>query len=163
MTTDTTELTSFMQMKVEQAKALFAALSHEDRETVLRHSGALSGNLTFSEYIPEWEHPYLAGIIHAAIKRGYSLSVYDGEEWTVKHSKDAQEIASALGSTGEDSLAVHAAEHEGTTKRIGAYWLIYNNGSKGDPEIVVADYTHHDGDRTMDRILADAKERAGIE
>ena len=83
----------------------------------------------FSEYVPEHEHAYLRDLINNLLTAG-PISVNDGEDDILTESTDANEVSMSLGSTGEDYLKV---------KGLGTVYLIYNNGSEGDPGIVVTD------------------------
>lgn len=77
-------------------------------------------------------------IVNEAIKRGYKLSVNDGEVWTVKGSTDYSEVLDALATTDQDYLRVRDADGQ----KIGDIWLIWGNCPSG--EELVADYTDND-------------------
>lgn len=80
--------------------------------------------------------PAEAAIIRPIVQRGldagYSVSVFDGEEWTVKRSTDRDRIMAALGTTDEDSLRFRQDD-----EIIGSISLVYGN----DPDEVVSDCT----------------------
>lgn len=46
-------------------------------------------------------------VVLDALRAGYSLSVFDGEEVTLKHSRKPKEILAALFTTDEDHLLFH--------------------------------------------------------
>jgi hypothetical protein len=71
-------------------------------------------------------------VIRAALANGWTVSVNDGEEWTVKKSRDSKEIFAALFTTDKD--IVRFRDSEG--KSIGTIYCIYGN----EPESVVSDY-----------------------
>jgi hypothetical protein len=55
----------------------------------------------------------------------------------VKRSTSINEIRGALGAAEEDQLLIR----DGAGTEIGWFYLIYNNGSEGDPMVVIADCT----------------------
>ena len=59
-------------------------------------------------------------LVQDLLDQGFTLSVYDGEEYTVKKSRDYTEIVAALRSTDNDELVVRK-----DNERIGAISLIY--------------------------------------
>lgn len=63
-------------------------------------------------------------LLDKALKRGWRVSVYDGEEWTVKQSADRQTILDALATTEADTLLFRDADGQ----KIGRVWLIWGNG-----------------------------------
>lgn len=77
-------------------------------------------------------------LIKAALARELSISVNDGEEWTVKRSRNYREIVDALATTGEDILRMTAP----TGDRIGSFVLIYGNDETG--EELISDHTDND-------------------
>lgn len=62
-------------------------------------------------------------LIDAALARGLTLSVNDGEETTIHKSLDRQLILDAMCSTDADYLYLY---DNGT--RVGFVWLIWGNG-----------------------------------
>ncbi len=62
-------------------------------------------------------------IVADALAAGYSVSVYDGEEWALKRSTDERAILAAMGSTDADSLRLRRAD--GTS--IGTIDLVWGN------------------------------------
>lgn len=72
-------------------------------------------------------------IVNRALDKGYLLSVYDGEEFPVLHSDDADEVMAELGHCGEEWLYVENAD----LKKIGTIFLVYGN----DADEVVCDCT----------------------
>jgi len=72
-------------------------------------------------------------LVSAALAMGYSMSVYDGEEWALRRSTDQRAILAELGATDVDWLHFH--KPDGT--QAGAAMLVYGNG----PGELVADYT----------------------
>lgn len=72
-------------------------------------------------------------ILDDALKCGYTLSVYDGEETVVRKSSDKNAIFSAMYSTGNDILVIYQ-----DNKRIGWIFLVY-----GNREYVISDYSDY--------------------
>lgn len=68
-------------------------------------------------------------LVKAALAAGYTISVNDGEEWTVKRSGRELEIIDALATTGEDRLLMRLAVSGDV---VGSFWLIYGNDPNGD-------------------------------
>ena len=72
-------------------------------------------------------------IVNRALDKGYVLSIYDGEEFPLLHSDDADEVIAELGHCDEEWLYVENADH----KKIGTIFLVYGN----DADEVVCDCT----------------------
>lgn len=70
--------------------------------------------------------------IEALLACGWSLDVNDGEETTVRHSRDADDIFAAMFTTDEDYLIVHKGMGEETS----FVWFIYGNSGWD----VISDY-----------------------
>ena len=71
-------------------------------------------------------------LINRALSRGYTVSVFDGEEFTVKRSRDAAAVFAALDTTGQDALVMRDADG----RKVGTVTLTYN----GD-DTVISDHT----------------------
>lgn len=78
------------------------------------------------------ELPIARRIIKNGLKAGYTISVYDGEVWTVKKSTNAREIHAALASTDSDTVRFRTADGV----PVGSVLFIWGNG-----EEVVSDCT----------------------
>jgi hypothetical protein len=78
------------------------------------------------------ERKIVSSVIDSALARNYTISVYDGEEYSLKRSTDKSEILKALASTESDVL--HFRTEHGA--RIGWVWLIYGNG-----EDIISDWS----------------------
>lgn len=63
------------------------------------------------------------------IAAGYSVSVYDGEEVTLKESTDIKAILKAMFTTDEDHLYAMAQGEDGKSKRVG--WVQFTYGNDG--------------------------------
>lgn len=71
-------------------------------------------------------------LLTIALERGLSVSVNDGEEWTVRRSRDFATVFSALRTTDEDRLRFWDGD-----KQEGDVRLIYGNSGWD----VIADYS----------------------
>ena len=87
-------------------------------------------------------------IVERAIRTGYMVSLYDGEEFTVKRSTDKQAILDAIYTTDMDKLVFRSVA---TGEQVGAVLLVYGNSASE----VMNDW--HDS-AIMNDILADATE-----
>lgn len=84
-------------------------------------------------------------LIDAALAAGYTVSVNDGEEWTVTKSTDRTLILDAMGTTGEDYIMVRTADGA----KIARYWMIYENGNE-----VITDWSYTDATKYESNRLA---------
>lgn len=62
-------------------------------------------------------------LVEAALAKGWSVSVFDSEEWAVKRSRDAKAIMEALFATDDDMLRFRDANGE----IMGNVYLVYGN------------------------------------
>lgn len=67
------------------------------------------------------------------LRDGCTVSVYDGEEWTLKHSADQAALFEAIGTTDGDALNWRDADGN---KR-GQFSLVYGN----EFGVLIADYS----------------------
>lgn len=63
---------------------------------------------------------------------GHSVSLYNGDEFTVKHSRDMSEVLGALCTVDEERLYIF----DSTGKRLGWVFLVHGNSGHD----VIADY-----------------------
>lgn len=125
--------------------------------------------IAFSEYVPVWERNYLTALLKESLAipgMHLSLAVIGGEngEYEVRRTQDAQQVAMVM-ALGDGDLLVLEAKDEVSGKHqfVGTFMLIYNNGSQGDPEVVVADYNYtRPNEATMDLICEKARVRANL-
>jgi hypothetical protein len=89
---------------------------------------------SLSQYATAGEARVVRKLVKAAIAAGYSVSVNDGGEWTVKRSTSTKTIFDALATTGEDTIRISAADPSKTTgwHGAGSFWLIYGNDPSGE-------------------------------
>lgn len=86
-------------------------------------------------------------IVERAIRLGYMVSLYDGEEYTVKRSVDKAAIMAAVYTTDMDRLYFRVKT---TGEQVGSVLLVYGNSASE----VMADWSDCP---EVDDILADAK------
>lgn len=79
------------------------------------------------------ERSVAKSLIEAGLRRGYTVSVQDGEEWVVRRSSSASDCLKALFTTGEDRIMFRDADEE----RVGTFLLIGGNA----PDELIADHT----------------------
>ena len=89
--------------------------------------------------LPKHAHPIERLISHdlvnAIIAADCNVSIWDGEEYAIKHSTDVEEILSAMSHTGEDNLQIwDNVDPEKAYE--GFIYLVYGN----EPEYLIADY-----------------------
>ena len=80
--------------------------------------------MNLDKYAPESAKRIAVALVDAALAAGYSLGVYDGEETTVRHSRDRQEVLEALASTDHDHLRFYRPD----ASKAGYVLLIWENG-----------------------------------
>jgi hypothetical protein len=72
-------------------------------------------------------------VIRCLVDAGYTVSVFDGEDYPVRKSTSKRAIFDALAQTDNDKLV--ARDKDG--KKVGWVWLVYGN----EPCELIADYT----------------------
>ena len=65
-------------------------------------------------------------LVKLALAKGYLVTVYDGEEYTLERSSDKNAILAALCTTGRDALRFTTVEGE----RIGVIGLVWGNSAE---------------------------------
>jgi hypothetical protein len=81
------------------------------------------------------ENTVAKALIAAGLARGFTVSIQDGEEWTVKRSRDANEAFKALFTTGEDRVLFR--DEAGIFQ--ASFYLVAGNEPNG--EELIADHT----------------------
>lgn len=99
----------------------------------------------FDEYASASERKIVNRILETALAEGFSVSVYDGEEWTLHNSTDGNVIREALASTDMDVIRIRDSVHD----FIGDIHLVW-----GNDEDVISDTTC---DLRLDELLRKAK------
>lgn len=88
-----------------------------------------------SKYATKGEARVARRLVRAMLARELSVSVNDGEEWTVTRSRSYRTIVDALCTTGEDAIRAYAP----TGDSMGTFWLIYGNAEDGSE--LISDHT----------------------
>ena len=86
------------------------------------------------------ERPLLQAMVrHLAHPSGqYSVSVWDGEEYSIKKSTNGTDILNAMSHADDDHIEIYDRE---SGKDLGWFLLIYNNGSEHEPLVVISYYS----------------------
>ena len=83
------------------------------------------------------ERRIIARLLTAAFQNSYSVSVFDGEVWTVKSTTKRHKVLEALATTGEDALRFR--DPDGNV--VGHVYLVWGNDPSG--EELIYDYTNN--------------------
>lgn len=94
---------------------------------------------SFETYASPGEQETARKLVAEILARGYTLSVHDGEEWTVQKSRDASAILGALATTDSDTLRLKTPEGLMTA---GDILLIWGNARDGSE--LIADHTSNE-------------------
>lgn len=105
----------------------------------------------FPEYMPQVEKLIVNRLISAVLKAGWTISVFDGEEWALKTSTNRAAIQAETAATDETTYRIRSASGEA----LGQIWLVHGNGTD-----VISDYTDN-GD--MDLLIDPVMEYAGTQ
>jgi hypothetical protein len=99
---------------------------------------------SFNQYATAGERKVARRLIKAALAAGYTISVDDGMETTVKRSSNLKTITDALCTTGEDTLQLYAADPSKTVGWHGAgrFYLVWGNADDGSE--LISDFTAND-------------------
>lgn len=87
------------------------------------------------EYLTTGESRMVRKLINKILARGLSVSVYDGEETTLKRSRDRRAILAAMATTESDTLTLWYDDGS----RAGWLILVYGNDSDGSE--IIADHS----------------------
>lgn len=94
---------------------------------------------SLSQYATTGEARAARKLVRAALAEGWTVSVNDGAETTVRRSIREREIIDALCTTGEDVITIHLPV---SGKSGGTFWLIYGNDPSG--EELIADMSDNE-------------------
>ena len=90
--------------------------------------------ISLDKYASKAEATCARALVRCALRQEWTVSVYDGGEWTVKKSSCFASIVEALATTGEDTLRFR--DIAGNV--VGNMFLVYQDGP-GDE--LIADYS----------------------
>lgn len=92
-------------------------------------------NANLPDYLKPHDAECVTRLVSECLRRGYTISVHDGEEWAVERSTDPAVIYPAIASTDMDLIRVHGGE--GGVTHVGTFYLVWGNG----PGETICDYT----------------------
>ncbi|MQX49642.1 hypothetical protein [Sinorhizobium medicae] len=92
--------------------------------------------MAFPQHMDRTEQRIVGALIRKALKLGYLVSVYDGEEWALRKSSDYEAITAEVAATDETTLRFRLSIGEGL---VGSVWLIHGNA-----EDVICDHTDNE-------------------
>lgn len=75
----------------------------------------------------EVERRIVKAAVDGLLAAGYAISVYDGGDWPVERSRDADIIMAGLFACDEEWLQVYTSTSHDTEPSVGSVWLIYGN------------------------------------
>lgn len=101
--------------------------------------------MDLDNYATKGEARAARSLIHHALRLGYSISVNDGQEWTVKHSRNRDDILFALASTGEDIVRCSNGQ------QVAVFYLIWGNDEDGSE--LISDHTDNDAANELYRLV----------
>jgi len=78
------------------------------------------------------EHQIISRIIDNVLYMGYTVSLYDGDRYTLRYSTAKDSIMAELGHTGEDVIKIYRHQNNDQPQYIGFIRFIYN----GDADVV---------------------------
>lgn len=97
-------------------------------------------NTSYGKYTNSDDKRCVHNLLKLILAENCMVSIHDGEECTVKRSTSLNDIKQGMAGTGEDIILIRNTQGE----LMGKFYLIYNNGSEGDPIICICDYTAND-------------------
>lgn len=101
------------------------------------------------EYAAPCERPVLQLLVDLCLRDDGKVSVWDGEEFSVRGCNSKDNILKNLAQTEMDQL--DAYDKDGNCR--GWFSLIYNNGSQHEPMVVISDYSSNEWcDRVYHRL-----------
>lgn len=83
---------------------------------------------TLHLYATIGEAHYCRKLVANILSRGWYISVNDGEEWTVRHSRKRSEILGAMATTGYDVLRMSDMDE----RSLGSFYIVYGNDPSGE-------------------------------
>ena len=101
----------------------------------------------YRRFTSSGERGTIKRLLLAAFRKGYTVSVFDGEVWTVKESSSYDAVIEALATTGEDVLRFR--DKNGFA--VGKAYLVWGNDPDGSE--LVSDHTD---EPAMNRLISQA-------
>lgn len=115
--------------------ARLAPLYRAAMTTAAQALAALPLDASLRQHATRGEALAASRLVALALADGLSVSVNDGEEWTVSGSRDLAVILAALATTGADNVRFRRSD----ASHAGTVGLIYGNASDGSE--LIADYS----------------------
>lgn len=106
--------------------------------TITDTQRAFTGQSSFQRYASAGERTVARKLVRAILAAGYSISVNDGMEWTVKNATRCYPVLDALCTTGEDTLRL--GDHNDDP--VASFYLVWGNEESG--ECLISDFTAND-------------------
>lgn len=94
--------------------------------------------MSLEKYASAGERRMAKRLIKECLARGYTISLYNGEEWTVKLASHKTTILNAMASTGEDTIRIR----DDKGNNLGVFSLIYGNNPDGTE--LIADFSDNE-------------------
>tara|TARA_R110000744_G_C19041330_1_gene526700 strand:- start:45 stop:386 length:342 start_codon:yes stop_codon:yes gene_type:complete len=111
-------------------------------------------DLTFNPRLPEHcnmdDRVCVNILLDELLSRNKAIRVYDGEVWILHPTTDKTKVLESLAHTGEDIIRTDE----------GSFYLIYNNGSEGEPMILISDYSDS---KFNNEVYAAVEKKLGVE
>lgn len=85
-------------------------------------------------------------LIRNIVKAGYTVSLFDGQEFVVKRSTSLEVLEAAANSTGEDQLRIR--DQDGN--HVGTILLVWGN----EDETLIADWGTMENSDKLDKIIS---------
>lgn len=92
------------------------------------------------QHVSTIEKKIIRALLDDAASAGYVVSVFDGEEWTLKMSSDRKAIEDSIGTTDETVLRFRGADKS----LIGSVWLVH-----GNDEDVISDLSDNEATNAL--------------
>ena len=91
--------------------------------------------MSFQQYATPAERRIVRKMIKDALAKGWTISVFDGEEWALKRSRKEHDVLEALCSTDSDTLKFR----DKLARPIGNVMLVW-----GNDEDVISDHSDNE-------------------
>ena len=100
----------------------------------------------FPDYMPASEKRVVNKLLTRILDAGYTISVYDGEEYALRKSRDRAAIQRETAATEATTYVIHRGDD-----RLGSIWLVHGNG---DEVISDSSWNHniHDAEAIIDAL-----------
>ena len=97
----------------------------------------------FTQFAKPGEQKIARKLVREALRRGYVVSVWDGEEWALRGATKLQDVLDQLCSTGQDVVSIRKPRDGGAIK----FLLVWGNDPEGCE--LIADHTDSPAGRAI--------------